>query len=441
MNHAESSLLARTDSLRDTLTRWLKELVAIPTVNPYSGDASAASEAPGQEWIERQFRGLGGVVRRVPVPEDIYARCGLQGAPGRSWKGRENVVAEWRLGSGQGPTVILNSHMDTVGVAGMEFDPFAPVVTDGRMRGRGTSDSKGNLVMGLVALKALLESGGSLNGRIVFESVVDEECSGGGAGTLACCLAGITGDLAIVMDGQHGQIVTGCNGVLTARLTVRGRSGHSADPQSVNAIDKAMTVKAAFDAFSRDYLRRYPRCHAVISMFRAGTLPAVVPGEAEMMVHMSYDCAAARAAEEADGRWGGGLVRREVDAAMAGLPAVDAWFAGEPVAVTWVNDLHPFATDTENPYVRLAAATAEEVSGPGLKMGPMRAWFDAAWLSRKLRLPVIGLGHGTAGTAHSAGEYVILDDLRKGAGTVALTLHRMLSSSNPQELETQGGKP
>ena len=55
--------------------------------------------------------------------------------------------------------------------------------------------------MGLVVVEALLKHGGGLNGRIVFESVVDEECNGGGAGTLACCEAGITGDVAICLDG------------------------------------------------------------------------------------------------------------------------------------------------------------------------------------------------------------------------------------------------
>jgi acetylornithine deacetylase len=295
------------------------------------------------------------------------------------------------------------------------------------MYGRGTSDSKGNLVMGLMAVKALLESGGHANGRILFESVVDEECSGGGAGTLACCLAGITGDFAIVMDGQCGRVVTGCNGVLTVRLTVKGRAGHSAHPGSVNAIDKGIQAKQAFDVFAREHVRSYPQCHAVVSMFRAGTLPSVVPGEAELVAHMSYECTAARAAEEQQGHWGGALIRQRVESALRELAPADSWFSGQPVGINWVNDLNPFFTDERNAYVQAAVTSARQVSGPGVEVGVMRAWCDAAWLSRKLRIPVIGLGHGTPGTAHGAEEHVVLDDLHRGAKTVALTLHRILS--------------
>lgn len=427
MTSSENQLLRRIDALGDTLIDWLAQLVAIPTVNPYSGDASAASEAKGQDWMEEHLRLLGGRVRRIPVPEDIYARGGVKGAPGRTWMGRDNVVAEWCLGTGQGPTILLNSHMDTVGTAGMRFAPFDPRVADGKMYGRGTSDSKGNLVMGLMAVKALLEAGDGLNGRILFESVVDEECSGGGAGTLACCLAGITGDLAIVMDGQCGLVVTGCNGVLTARLVAKGRAGHSAGREAVNAIDKGIRVRQAFDVFAQAHLGQYPDCHAVISMFRAGTLPSVVPGEAELVAHMSYECTAAREAEERYGQWGGEVIRQRLAAVMADLPLADPWFRDQPVGITWVNDLNPFSTDEHHPFVQTAVAATREVSGAGVKVGMMRAWCDAAWLSRKLRIPVIGMGHGSAGTAHAADEFVVLDDLRRGARTIALTLNRILS--------------
>ena len=68
----------------------------------------------------------GGHPRNVPVPEDVYARGGMIGPADRDWKGRDNVVAEWTFGSGAGPTIILNGHMDTVGAEGMHIPPFDP---------------------------------------------------------------------------------------------------------------------------------------------------------------------------------------------------------------------------------------------------------------------------------------------------------------------------
>ena len=71
-----------------------------------------------------------------------------------------------------------------------------------------------------------------------LESVVDEECSGSGAGTMGCCEAGVTGDMAIVLDGSRGLVVTGCNGIATAWMTVKGRAGHSSYGTAVSAIDR-----------------------------------------------------------------------------------------------------------------------------------------------------------------------------------------------------------
>jgi len=100
MDQAEHRLLERVDGAQETLVRRLRELVAIPTVNPYSGDDSAASESAGQEWIADLFTRLGARPRRVPVPHDVYERGGVIGPAGRSWQGRDNVVAEWTVGDG-----------------------------------------------------------------------------------------------------------------------------------------------------------------------------------------------------------------------------------------------------------------------------------------------------------------------------------------------------
>jgi len=128
MEASEEHLMEAVDRLRKRQLEWTRELVRIPTVNPYSGDDSAGSEAAGQDWIQERMEALGAEIRRIAVPEDVYARGGLIGPGGRSWTGRENVVATWRLGTGTGPVILINNHMDTVGTAGMHGDPFDPVI-------------------------------------------------------------------------------------------------------------------------------------------------------------------------------------------------------------------------------------------------------------------------------------------------------------------------
>ena len=426
MNDTEATLMGRVAELRGKLVAWTAELVAIPTVNPYSGDASAGSEAAGQEWIAERFRQLGGAVNRVPVPPDVYAQGGVIGPPDRSWQGRENVVAEWTLGSGSGPRILLNDHMDTVGTEGMEFDPFDPVIRGSKMFGRGTSDTKGNLIMGLMAVEALLAQEGDLNGKIIFESVVDEECSGGGAGTLACCLAGVTGDFAICLDGAKGALDNGCNGITTARVRVKGRAGHAALGQAVNAIDKGVAVKQAIDAFGEEHRKAFPTCHTNIGVFRAGTHPAIVPDEAELHINMPYALEDAAQAEAQTGHCDGRLFRARFEQAMERLAETDSWFAEEPADVFWIKDLYPFLSDASDHFIQLAATAVAEVEGAPVPVAPMPAWFDAAHLARQLNIPALGMGGGAPGCAHSSGEYVVLDDLVAAAKSLALTLCRFL---------------
>ncbi|MEW6753658.1 MAG: M20/M25/M40 family metallo-hydrolase [Candidatus Latescibacterota bacterium] len=426
MDAQEQALLEEVRRLQDQQVEWTRQLVAIPTVNPYSGDESAGSEAAGQEWVEARLQSLGAAVRRIPVPADVYARGGLIGPAGRSWEGRDNVVAEWVVGSGAGPTILLNDHMDTVGTAGMRFDPFDPVVEDGCMFGRGTSDTKGNLVMGLVAVQALLVRDRGLAGRLVFESVVDEECNGAGAGTLACCLAGVRGDFALCLDGDFTHVYNGCNGVVTARVLVRGQSGHGSSRGAISALDKGIEVKQAIDAFAAEHAEVFPECPVNIGVFRAGTLPAIVPAETELQVNLNYDVQDAAHAEEQEGHWDGRGFRARFERAMAEMGRHDEWLAREPVQVSWIKDIYPFWCDPQDERIQVVLQAAARVRGQPVEAKPLAAWFDAAHLARQLRVPAVGLAAGTPGTAHGSGEYVVLEHLFAGAGALALALRRLL---------------
>lgn len=426
LTQAESELISRVDADADNWLGWLRQLVAIPTVNPHSGDADAVGEAVGQAWMAARLQALGARVRRIPVPPDIYARAGVRGSPDRTWAGRDNVIGEWCFGEG-GPTVILNSHMDTVGVADMEIAPFDPVLRDGRVFGRGSSDSKGNLTMALAAVHALLDSGSGWRGRLVLESVVDEECGGAGAGTLACCQAGVTGDVAIVLDGARGTIACGCNGGTTARLKVYGQAGHSSAGVAVSAIDKGIAVKQAVDTFGADYARRFPTCQGSVRVFRAGHYPSVVPGTAELWINLTYDVTEAREQERLTGRWDGALFQQRLDAHLRALGNSDAWFRARPVEVEWRYDLPPYAMDPDGALPRLALQACQDTGDLPAVVRPMPAWFDAARIARQLRIPVIGMGHGTPGMAHSGGESVEIAGLAAGARALAVALARLLS--------------
>lgn len=86
---------------------------------------------------------------------------------------RANVIARLR-GRGTGPALLLNGHIDTVGVEGMTIDPFGAEIRDGRLYGRGAFDMKGGVAAMVEAAVAAAERGAP-SGDVILTIVADEE--------------------------------------------------------------------------------------------------------------------------------------------------------------------------------------------------------------------------------------------------------------------------
>ncbi len=414
----------------EALAEMLRELIRIPTVNPYSGDPDPAGEGAGQRYLRKQMLAAGGKTAWVPVPPDVYARAGILGPRQRSWDGRNNLVGRFRFGAGSGPAIVLNAHMDTVGVSDFEGQPFAGRRDGDLVHGRGASDCKCGVVAGLFALRALRAVRAPLNCEILFESVVDEECNGSGAGTLACCLAGVRGRYALVLDGEHGLIYTGCQGVATVEITVRGRAGHAARG-GVSAVDKVVLVKQVLDRLAAERARTRPGYCVNVGALRAGLAPWTVPNRGWLAANLSYAYAEAEESAAAGKGFCGALLRERFEALLAEACAGDAWLREHPPEIVWVKDLPPFgpkdAPDTGE-QARLQAAAREAfmaAAGREPALGEIAGWGDAAHLVRTGRMPVVGLGAGEPGTAHTGAEYNQVANVRQSAAAVALAVLRL----------------
>lgn len=424
-NDTRSKVLAAADGLADELVQTVSEMVQINTVNPYAGDDSVGDgEMPGQLDFDGRLKAAGFSTTMFEPPADVYAQAKMIGPAGRSWKNRPNVVGELALGDGTGPTLVLNCHMDTVGASDMTVDPFSGEVRDGAVWGRGTSDSKGNLAAGLVAVRAAVASGVPLNGRILFQSVVDEECNGGGAGTVACCLAGYRGDAAICLDGSGNTPITGCNGVLTVELIAHGRGGHAAWG-AVNAIDLARRLADAMDVLKAQRESADEPTGVNLGVFRAGSIPAVVPGEATMAYNLTYTVAEAEASRQQHGQWGAALLREEIQRLINGAADADEWMAEHRPTVTWVKDLFAFSTPPDAEILHVVCDAHQAVVGQPARPRPMKAWSDACHLSLA-GIPTINYGSGTDRTAHTAEEHATVENLTTGMKVIALAIANCL---------------
>jgi acetylornithine deacetylase len=137
------------------LLKTLTDLVGIESINPTLGPGGSG-EANIAAYLAQAMEELG---LRVTTHEPEA--------------GRVSVVGLYP-GSGGGRSLMLNGHIDTVGVAGMP-DPFTAAVRQGKLYGRGAYDMKGSVAAGLTAVKALVEAGVSLNGDLLLAAVADEE--------------------------------------------------------------------------------------------------------------------------------------------------------------------------------------------------------------------------------------------------------------------------
>jgi acetylornithine deacetylase len=419
-------VLKRVERRRDELISLARKLVQTNTVNPYSGDPPerCGNEAAGQAVIEPLLTEIGARIEKFDCPSDIYTAMGVLGPKNRNFRGRPNLVAEIKYGAGC-QRVLLMAHMDTVGVSGMTIPPHAGDIRDGKLYGRGSSDCRGGIAAAMVAVRVLHELRHQLQGSLTIFSVVEEECNGGGAGALACVQRlkkrppSVTGqpshfNLAICTDGSGPWITRGFGGVITAELRVRGQGGHAAGPAGVNAIDKAVLVKGALDAFKRERESAQAGARVNLGIFRAGVHPAVIPAEALMAFNACTTIVDHTV-----------KVRARFEQVLREHESRDSWLREHPTAIEWIKDLAPYETAANHWLVESLAATHARVLRQSAKVELNPAWSDACWLSRA-GIPTVNYGAGTPGQPHSDGEYAELSRVEDCCKVLTVFLYEQL---------------
>lgn len=188
----------------DLIVDLTTKLVAIPTPNP------PGQEKPVAEFLMATFRAWDIEAELAPHPDPE----------------RPQVVA-WLRGSGDGPTLILNAHMDTVDAGdegAWQFPPFQVTRQGNRLYGRGACDMKGSLAVGLVILKTLHDAGVRFPGTLLLQAPMGEEMDEPGTRTLL--QKGYTGDYAIVLEPTDLRIGPASRGVSWFKIRLTGPSMH-----------------------------------------------------------------------------------------------------------------------------------------------------------------------------------------------------------------------
>jgi succinyl-diaminopimelate desuccinylase len=210
------------DARRDELVEFLSEFVAIDTENP-----PGRNYPEGAAFLADAMDGRGYEVEHVPVPEDVVA----EHYPERTDHERVNVLGRKGDVDGDGPHVHFTGHFDVV-PAGEDWthDPYDPVVEDGRLYGRGSSDMKSGIVASLFAVDALDAVDAPVPGSITQSMTVDEETGGfTGLGYLVDegYVAPENTDYCIYTECfDSSRVCLGHRGVLKFHVTATGEKAH-----------------------------------------------------------------------------------------------------------------------------------------------------------------------------------------------------------------------
>lgn len=205
---------------KDRLVRLTQKVIQINSENP-----------PGNEFQLAQF-----------VAKELH-RCGLEVKSYQFAKRRPNVIGILK-GESQKDSLLLSPHLDTVPAGkGWKINPFSGRIIDGKIYGRGATDCKGNLAVGIEVLRSLTEDRVKLKRDIIFAATADEE-AGSGLGIIPLLEKAILKpSAAVILDSEEFNIIIAQKGLIHFKVKIFGKKAHGAYPQlGKNAIEFAAKI-------------------------------------------------------------------------------------------------------------------------------------------------------------------------------------------------------
>jgi acetylornithine deacetylase len=366
------------------LERLLSSLVAINSINPDIAPG-AAGEAEIACYVANWLEAAGLEVHVEEVRP-----------------GRPNVVGIAH-GSGGGQTLLLNGHMDTVGITGMT-DPLRPRIENGRLYGRGAYDMKGGLAACMMAAAEAKKR--NLRGDVIVTAVVDEEYAG--LGTQAI-VERYKADGAIVAEPTELQLVVAHKGFVWLEVETHGVAAHGSRPHlGVDAIAKMGRVLTGLEELDAELRARPP--HPLLG--HASVHASLISGGQELSSYPDH-CRLSIERRTLPGETAG-VVEEELGEIVARLQRHDPAFKAE---VRLGLERVGMETPQDAAIVAAVKSAAESILRNSAEPVGLSFWTDAAAL-HTAGIQTVVFGPTGAG-AHAMEEWV---DLASVAACVEIFL-------------------
>jgi acetylornithine deacetylase len=362
----------------------LKELVATNSVNP------AVGKGPGELGVSNMLFGRLSSISNLEVLKQHVV------------DDRSNVVAILK-GSGGGRSLMLNGHMDTVGVEKMTIEPFTPSVARGLLHGRGACDMKGAIAAMVGAARSLAESESRLHGDLILSFVVDEEHMSLGMQKL---VGEYKADAAIIGEPTDMKIATAHKGFLWIEIEIEGRAAHGSVPEKgVDAIVHAASIVSQLNELQ---VRLRARAHPLVgtpkihtSTIEGGTHWSVVPDRCVLRLERRTIPGETAAS-----------AMKEVQQLLHKIKQRNHTLNAKARKVF---ERPPLETAQTTPIVRELRQVIREVTKTNAYVVGVPYWTDGALLANSGSVPTCIFGPGNISVAHSPDEYVNVKDVLRAA--------------------------
>jgi acetylornithine deacetylase len=300
---------------------------------------------------------------------------------------------------------MLNAHLDTVSVEGMER-PFEPVVEGDMLYGRGSYDMKAGLAAIMLAGRSLVRAG--VAGDVLITAVMDEEHASLGTQAIAKSLSA---DAAIVTEPTGLKVCTAHKGFAWLAVETHGRAAHGSKPElGIDAIAHMGRVLGQVEELGGELAERKP--HPLLGV---GSVHAsLIEGGRELSSYPDRcECQIERRTLPGETEES---VEVEMQARLKLLKQRDAAFSGDLELFLWRD---AFEVDPHEEIVRRLREAGEAVTGRAPAIYGDTPWMDAA-LTQAAGIPTVVFGPGGAG-AHAAIEYASISEVALCAEVLATT--------------------
>ena len=395
------------DAHFDEEVRFLQQLVQVPT------DTPPGNNTPHALRTAELLKGFGFEAEQHAVPVQQVQAAGLQSI--------SNLVVRRHYGPGR--IIGLNAHGDVVPPGeGWTHDPYGGAVVDGKLYGRAAAVSKCDFASFTFATRAIESLQAPLKGGVELYFTYDEEF-GGELGPGWLLNQGLIRPDLLIAAGFSYQVITAHNGCLQMEVSVHGKMGHAAVPETaVDALQAATLIlnalyqqNALYKKFSSQ-VKGINHPYLNVGLIEGGTNTNVVPGKVVLKFDRRMIPEENPIEVEAD-------LRQVVAAAVAQSAGIRV----EVKRILLAHALTPLAGN--QPLVEALCRHASDVFGEPIEPSGTPLYTDARlFCEQGIPAVLYGCGPRTVlqSNAKRADEHIELEDLRRATKVLARTLADLL---------------